>query len=53
MKINTPNIDWDNLHKGEKVVCPECNGGYLVSPCNLKISKSFKCNKCGFRINMD
>lgn len=47
------NIDWEKLRKGEKVKCPQCNAGYLVTPHEPKISHFFECSECGMKINCD
>lgn len=47
------NIDWEKLRAGEKVICPECKKGYLVTQYDPKLSHSFECNNCGMKINKD
>lgn len=44
-------IDVKKLRNGEDVKCPECKEGILRTPYDPKTTHSFKCDKCGMRIN--
>lgn len=47
------NIDWKKLRKGEKVDCPQCKEGQLITPYNPETSHFFVCSSCGLKINCD
>lgn len=41
------------LREGKKVACPECDKGVIHPVGDYKITHSFYCDKCKFKINID
>lgn len=43
------------LRQGEKVECPECHKGFIVTPYDPKKSHYFECDnsECNYTINID
>ena len=41
------------LRDGEKVICPKCGMGRIVTPHDPKTSHFFHCEKCDLIVNID
>lgn len=41
------------LRKGEKVVCPLCEKGFLVTSGDYKTTHGFHCTNCNKKLNID
>ncbi len=43
----------EKLRNGEKVICPCCKKGVMIAVRDFKTTKSFHCDSCKKRLNID